>query len=77
MDFACGAWTMNDEATAYYEDVIDQLSDGHKFLFQEFNITVKTGWQIDPFGHSATQSKIHYLMGMDAQFFTRIDYQDK
>jgi len=45
---------MNDEATAYYEDIIDQLSDGHKFLFQEFNITVKIGWQIDPFGHSAT-----------------------
>ena len=33
------------------------------------------GWQIDPFGHSATQASLSALYGFDAQFFGRADYQ--
>lgn len=29
---------MNDEATAYYEDIIDQMTLGHKFLFETFTV---------------------------------------
>jgi alpha-mannosidase len=35
------------------------------------------GWQIDPFGHSATQaSLLSAEAGFDALYFGRIDYQD-
>jgi alpha-mannosidase len=34
------------------------------------------GWQIDPFGHSSTQASLmSTLVGFDALFFGRSDYQ--
>lgn len=31
----------------------------------------------DPFGHSSTNAIIDYLIGFEALFFARIDYQDE
>lgn len=45
---------MNDEANPYYEDIIDQMSYGHRFLKKEFGVTPTIGWHIDPFGHSSS-----------------------
>jgi alpha-mannosidase len=50
IEFPGGGWSMNDEACAYYEDIIDQMELGHRFLLKEFNVTPKAAWQIDPFG---------------------------
>ncbi|KAL0397205.1 UNVERIFIED_CONTAM: putative alpha-mannosidase [Sesamum calycinum] len=73
-----GGWCMHDEAATHYIDMIDQTTLGHKFIKQQFNVTPRIGWQIDPFGHSAVQA---YLLGaevgFDALFFGRIDYQDR
>ena len=53
---------MNDEACAYYDDIIDQMTIGHQFLNNTFGIIPKNGnfksinnlaWHIDPFGHSS------------------------
>ncbi len=52
LEFLSGGWCMNDEATAYYEDIIDQMTLGHKFLLENFNYVPTVGWQVDPFGHS-------------------------
>ena len=77
LEFVNGGWVMNDEGSCYFEDIIDQLTFGHKFLKEVFNYTVKIGWQLDPFGHSSTQANIFASMGFDAMFFSRIDYQDR
>ncbi|EEF51696.1 probable alpha-mannosidase At5g13980 [Ricinus communis] len=73
-----GGMCMHDEAATHYIDMIDQTTLGHKFIKQEFNLTPRIGWQIDPFGHSAVQG---YLLGaevgFDSIFFARIDYQDR
>ncbi|XP_065872513.1 probable alpha-mannosidase At5g13980 isoform X2 [Euphorbia lathyris] len=73
-----GGMCMHDEATVHYIDMIDQTTLGHRFIKEEFNLTPRIGWQIDPFGHSAVQA---YLLGaevgFDALFFARIDYQDR
>ncbi|GMP34297.1 hypothetical protein CsSME_00007221 [Camellia sinensis var. sinensis] len=73
-----GGWCMHDEATSHYIDMIDQTTLGHLFIKEEFNVTPRVGWQIDPFGHSAVQA---YLLGaevgFDSFFFARIDYQDR
>ncbi|KAK4477288.1 hypothetical protein RD792_016502 [Penstemon davidsonii] len=69
---------MHDEATTHYIDMIDQTTLGHRFIKEEFGVTPRIGWQIDPFGHSAVQA---YLLGaeigFDSLFFGRIDYQDR
>lgn len=41
---------MNDEASVHYEATIDQMTEGHQFLFREFGIVPKIGWQIGKLG---------------------------
>lgn len=78
LEFINGGWCMHDEAATHYIDMIDQTTLGHRYIKQQFNVTPRIGWQIDPFGHSAVQA---YLLGaevgFDSLFFGRIDYQDR
>ncbi|KAM0936003.1 putative alpha-mannosidase [Dioscorea sansibarensis] len=78
LEFINGGMCMHDEAAVHYIDMIDQTTLGHRFLKEEFGLTPRIGWQIDPFGHAAVQA---YLLsaevGFDALYFSRIDYQDR
>ncbi|KAG8385026.1 hypothetical protein BUALT_Bualt04G0180100 [Buddleja alternifolia] len=78
LEFINGGMCMHDEAATHYIDMIDQTTLGHRFIKEEFGVTPRIGWQIDPFGHSAVQA---YLLGaeigFDSLFFGRIDYQDR
>lgn len=78
LEFINGGMCMHDEASPHYIDMIDQTTLGHRFIKEEFGVTPRIGWQIDPFGHSAVQA---YLLGaevgFDSLFFGRIDYQDR
>ncbi|KZV21769.1 alpha-mannosidase [Dorcoceras hygrometricum] len=78
LEFINGGMCMHDEAATHYIDMIDQTTLGHRFIKEEFDVTPRIGWQIDPFGHSAVQA---YLLGaevgFDSLFFGRIDYQDR
>lgn len=56
---------MHDEAASHYVDMIDQTSLGHRFLVSKLGVVPRTGWQIDPFGHSTVQA---YLMGAEVCF---------
>ncbi len=78
LSFVNGGWCMHDEATTHYMGMIDQTSLGHDFLKETFGYVPTVGWQLDPFGHSATQASLMtYQMGFDALYFGRIDYQDR
>ncbi|CDW79296.1 glycosyl hydrolases family 38 protein [Stylonychia lemnae] len=77
LEFLNGGWSMHDEACPHFEDMIENMMYGHKFLDQEFGFKPKIGWSIDPFGHSNTNARFFAEMGFDAWFFARLDYQDK
>ncbi len=78
LSFANGGWCMHDEATTHFMGMIDQTTLGHDFLKRELGVIPKIGWQLDPFGHSATQaSLLTYQVGFDALYFGRVDYQDR
>lgn len=77
LEFINGGWTMHDEACVHFEDMVDQMTLGHQFLFNNFGIVPKIGWQLDPFGHSSTSAIIDYLIGFEGLFFARMDYQDE
>ena len=68
---------MHDEATTYFQDMLDNMATGHKFLLKNFNVTPSIGWQIDPFGHSSANADMYTKMGFNGLYFWRIDYQDK
>ena len=70
---------MNDEAATYYQEMIDQMTHGHRWLNQTFGSCAipKIGWQIDPFGHSREFASIVSQMAFDGLFLGRIDFQDK
>ena len=58
--------------------MIDQTTLGHQYILTEFGAAANPtiGWQIDPFGHSATQAALLSAeVGFDALFFGRIDCQ--
>ena len=68
-----GGWTQNDEALPDFELVVTQMVDGYNFLKKELNITrLKTGWQIDPFGHSSLTPALWEKMGFETLFFSRV-----
>ncbi|XP_066260222.1 lysosomal alpha-mannosidase-like [Euwallacea similis] len=79
LEFISGGWSMNDEATTYYQTVIDQMTWGMRRLNDTFGECgrPKVAWQIDPFGHSREMASIFSQIGFDAFFLNRIDYQDK
>lgn len=77
LEFINGGWAMNDEATTWWVDIIDQMTLGHAFLIREFGVKPRIGWHIDPFGHSSVQASLFASMGFDAFFFGRVDYDDK
>ncbi|XP_057366002.1 lysosomal alpha-mannosidase-like [Daphnia carinata] len=79
LEFINGGWCMNDEATAYYVDIIDQMSLGLIALNDTFGECgrPRIAWQIDPFGHSREQANLFAEMGYDGLFFGRLDHEDK
>ncbi|XP_068150676.1 lysosomal alpha-mannosidase-like [Drosophila tropicalis] len=79
LEFTGGGWSMNDEAAAHYQSIIDQFSVGLKYLSDSFGACGRPniGWQIDPFGHSREMASIFAQMGFSGEFFARIDYIDK
>jgi len=77
LEFANGGWTMNDEACPHYEDILNNMMIGHRFLTEELGVAPRIGWHLDPFGHSNGNPRLFAEMGFDAWFFARLDYQDK
>ncbi|XP_063885164.1 lysosomal alpha-mannosidase-like isoform X4 [Scylla paramamosain] len=79
LEFIGGGWCMNDEATAHYNAIIDQMTLGLVKLNETFGEAARptVAWQIDPFGHSREQASIFAQMGFDGLFFGRLDHDDK
>ncbi|KAL0047195.1 hypothetical protein WJX82_009185 [Trebouxia sp. C0006] len=77
LDFVNGGYVQHDEAAAHYVAMIDQTTRGHSFIKEQFGKVPTVGWQLDPFGHSATHAALMCgLLGFDGLFFGRADYQD-
>lgn len=75
--FVNGGWSMHDEAATDYRAMVDNTCLGHRFLSDEFGYSPTVGWQIDPFGHSATQAALLSAeAGFNALYFGRMDYQE-
>lgn len=71
-----GGYVQHDEAAAHFAAMIDQTTVGHRFLKHSLGVIPRIGWQLDPFGHSASQADhMSAGMGFDALFIGRADHQ--
>ena len=52
LEFISGGWSMNDEASAHYNSIVDEMAWGFRRLKDAFGTCAipRIGWQIDPFG---------------------------
>ncbi|EGC39652.1 hypothetical protein DICPUDRAFT_96508 [Dictyostelium purpureum] len=76
-EFLTGGWVQSDEATVSLDDVIDQMTQGHMWIKDTFNVTVQYGWQIDPFGYSSLTPTLFSRMGIKGLIINRISYNVK
>ena len=49
LEFVNGGWVMNDEAVTNYVSVINQMTQGHLFILENFGVTPRVAWHIGNF----------------------------
>ncbi|KAL0483218.1 alpha-mannosidase [Acrasis kona] len=72
-----GGWIQNDEACPSTQAIINQMTVGHDYLLNRFNIRPRVAWQIDPFGHEGRNPKLYADMGFDAMVINRVHHKIK
>ena len=72
LELVNGGYIMHDEAITRYDSQIDQMTRGHDLLREMFvdernvpNVSITTGWQIDPFGAASFTVNLYNWSGMD------------
>ena len=77
IEFVDGGYVDPDEATPNFDDMLNNLMVGRKFLHDTFGVVPKVGWDIDAFGHSDENTRLLAELGYDAMFFSRMDEEEK
>ena len=72
LEIVSGGWIMADEASTHYISLIDQLSEGHRWIMENLQTKPMNSWVIDPFGHSGTMPYLWNIAGMENMVIQRV-----
>ncbi|VIO90880.1 Glycosyl hydrolases family 38 protein [Brugia malayi] len=73
LEISGGHWVMNDEATPYFWEAIENIIVGHQYVHEILNITPTTSWSVDPFGHGLMMPYLMKLAGINQMVIGRIN----
>ncbi|KAM3962504.1 alpha-mannosidase 2 [Aphomia sociella] len=77
IEIVTGGWVMNDEANSHWFAIIQQLTTGHQWIFDNLGYIPKNAWSIDPFGYSSSQPYLLKLAGFENSVIQRVHYRVK
>ncbi|XP_064601029.1 alpha-mannosidase 2-like [Liolophura sinensis] len=65
LEIVNGGWVVPDEACTDYHDVIQQMIEGHRWLYNTLGVKPRVNWAVKPFGHSQTMPYLWKLAGFN------------
>ncbi|XP_040270048.1 alpha-mannosidase 2x isoform X2 [Bufo bufo] len=77
LEMTTGGWVMPDEANTHFFAMIDQMIEGHQWLKKNIGVIPRSGWAVDPFGHSSTMPYLLKLSNLTSMLIQRVHYSIK
>ncbi|KAJ8960726.1 hypothetical protein NQ318_020018 [Aromia moschata] len=74
LEITTGGWVMTDEANVHLYAMVDQLIEGHQWVWTNLGVKPATGWSVDPFGHGSTVPYLLAASGLKGTVIQRIHY---
>ncbi|XP_066258690.1 alpha-mannosidase 2 [Euwallacea similis] len=74
LEITTGGWVMTDEANVHIFAMVDQLIEGHQWLWANLGVKPKSGWSVDPFGHGSTVPYLLASSGIKGTVIQRVHY---